>query len=149
MLKAVELFKGSPKAKSLLQKLTDYPNVPRKKAKFFNFIRNSFRSFNLNDGQLNEIWDVIESFNQADKINPIDQTNGNHLKRKFEDNVQQSNNDDMENKKWKNSKNSDENKNSSDEFNWLEVIKKECSKHQECSVSIEKLEKKVIVFSSN
>ncbi|RNA23693.1 cell growth-regulating nucleolar [Brachionus plicatilis] len=136
VLKAVESFKGSPKAKSLLQKLTDYPNVPRKKAKFFNFIRNSFRSFNLNQSQLEEIWNVIESFDKADK-----NTNGNNLKRKLEDSVEQDEKNEIEIKK---PKDGDVNEDkSSDDFDWIEVLKKECIKHQDCSVSFEKLEKKV------
>lgn len=115
--------------------------MPRKKAKFFNFIRNSFRSFNLNDSQLNEIWDVIESFDRADKIKN-DQTNGNHLKRKFEDNVEQKDEYETENKKPK-KEDADKIKNNTDDFDWIEVIKKECNKNQDYSVSLEKLEKKV------
>ena len=77
-MKAVETFQGSPKAKSLLEKLTDYPNVPRKKAKFFNFVRNSFRSYHITDGQLEEIWNVIESFDKAEKSqNGNNSQNGN------------------------------------------------------------------------
>lgn len=119
--------------------MTDYPNVPRKKAKFFNFIRNSFRSFNLNQSQLEEIWNVIESFDKADK-----NTNGNNLKRKLEDSVEQ---DEKNEKEIKKPKDGDVNEDkSSDDFDWIEVLKKECIKHQYCSVSFEKLEKKVFEF---
>lgn len=64
VLSAVENFRGSSRAKDLLEKLTDFPNIPRKKAKFFNFMHNSFRSYGVHDGLLGEIWTVIESFDK-------------------------------------------------------------------------------------
>ncbi len=61
---AVAGFRGSSRAKDLLEKLTEFPNIPRKKAKFFNFMRNSFRSYGVHDGLLGEVWTVIESFDK-------------------------------------------------------------------------------------
>jgi len=61
---AVAGFRGSSRAKELLEKLTEFPNIPRKKAKFFNFMRNSFRSYGVHDGLLGEVWTVIESFDK-------------------------------------------------------------------------------------
>ncbi|CAF0964512.1 unnamed protein product [Brachionus calyciflorus] len=137
VLKAVESFRGSPKAKSLLEKLQDYPNVPRKKAKFFNFVRNSFRSYNVSDSQLEEIWGVIESFDKADKPqngqNNSNQTNGNNnnLKRKLEENENDENESISQQKKQlnKNLTESSENKNTqenvepdSKEFDWQQFI---------------------------
>lgn len=126
--------------------MTDYPNVPRKKAKFFNFTRNSFRSYSVTDSMLEEIWSVIESFDKAEKTansnnnNQNKQTNSNsaNLKRKL-DQIEEEN--ENSNKKQQVKEESAENV---DKFDWLEALKKECCKNDQNQISLSKLEKKVI-----
>ena len=155
MSQAVEAFRGSAKAKSILGKLTDFPNVPRKKAKFFNFMKNSFRSYGVNDSILEEIWNVIEEFDKATKqqtpqSNGTDHTkasNGNSinqpLKRKLEYE------DEEEEKKEEppvklTAINDTENNENGSKFDWVNEIKKICSKKDQNQIKFEKLIKKVI-----
>lgn len=93
-------------------------------------MKNSFRSFGLNDSLLDEIWSVIDSF---DKAAP-NTTNGNVNKRPVEE-VTES----VETvKKLKPDTESQE------EFNWFELIKKQCEKDEtNRQISYDKLVKKV------
>lgn len=143
--KAVEVFRGSAKAKSLLEKLVEYPNVPRKKAKFVNFIRNSFRYLGANDAQIEEIWTIIESFDKKPAAQSPPTTNGHHqngskpigqtveeekpptTKRKL---------DEIENAE-------EEAVITTAEFDWLEEIKRVCCKKENNEITLEKLEKKL------
>lgn len=122
------MFTGSAKAKSLLEKLVDYPNVPRKKAKFVNFVRNSFRFMAVSDPQLDEIWSVIEAIDKKPEPSNNGVTNG--TKRKLEDD-----------------ENTEPviplNPGSDSKFDWLDEIKKVCSKRDNLEVPLDKLERKV------
>lgn len=40
---AVAKVNANPKLKAVLQQIIDFPNIPRKKAKFVNFLKNSLR----------------------------------------------------------------------------------------------------------
>jgi hypothetical protein len=129
----------------LLEKMVEYPNVPRKKAKFFNFIRNSFRSYSTTDSQLNEIWTVIESFDAKPAPSPA-QTNG--VKRKLEeDTTPPPGSVCVNNKKSTTDQQlkaaAEEANENSHKFNWLESIRKICSKQENGEISLDKLEKKV------
>lgn len=155
----METFKGSAKAKSLLEKMVDYPNVPRKKAKFFNFVRNSFRSYQIADAQLEEIWSVIESFDAkqttASNANAAP-SNDQNLKRKHCDNdstqLQNSNGKSQSHAENANKKihseehdtNIPDATEATTEFDWIEAIKKICSKQENHQISLCKLQKKVI-----
>ncbi|XP_072027975.1 cell growth-regulating nucleolar protein-like isoform X2 [Amphiura filiformis] len=61
---AKESAKLSPGVAKLLDRIADYPNVPRKKAKFENFVYNSLRV--SNKGLVEEVWKV---FSEASKPN--------------------------------------------------------------------------------
>lgn len=54
--------KLSNEAKKLLMKLQDYPNIPRKRAKFLNFLTNSLRFFNTKVAE--EVWDAFQELNK-------------------------------------------------------------------------------------
>ena len=153
----MESFRGSARAKQLLEKLVDYSNVPRKKPKFMNFMKNSFRAFGVNDSMLNEIWSVIESIDN--KPNPStnnnnsnansrngqqhkEETNGGETaKRKTIDDNET--NVDAESSSSKKSKPSTADE-SVDEFNWFEAMKNVLAQKQDDGISLKKLEKKVI-----
>ncbi len=150
--KAVETFKGSNNAKILLEKLIDYPNVPRKRAKFNNFVRNSFRAFRISDAQLDELWTVIESFDvktkQQEMMSKTQANNNAHsnivnhneqngsLKRKLDETDLNNNNN---NNIIISSKEADV----SDTFEWLHLVKNQCVKNENQQIELNKLAKKV------
>lgn len=122
--------------------MVDYSNVPRKKPKFMNFMKNSFRGFGVNDSMLNEIWSVIENIDkqqqqqqQQQKQQPQNGTNG--TKRKIEEEEQQQ---ESAPKKLKESDDSDSS------FNWFDAIKSVLSQ-KENGLTLKKLEKKVNSFN--
>lgn len=61
-----------PAVKEVLQKLATFENVPRKKAKFFNFMKNCAVS-RTKDDVLEEVWSLLEK--QKDKIKKEPETN--------------------------------------------------------------------------
>lgn len=117
--------------------------MPRKKAKFANFIRNSFRYLNINDSQIDEIWFVIESFDQKTE-NPngsyqIASKNGHQngqeiqiisQKRKLEDGENLSAGTPIKTA-----------------FDWYDEIKRACLKKEDHQIFLYQLEKKVINFN--
>ena len=142
VVQAVEGFSGSQRAKGLLEKLTEYPNIPRKKAKFFNFMYNSFRSYGVHDGLLGEIWTVIESFDKkpaqpaakpTQNVSPPAPIESANKRKLDEPEIVESNkkiaiseSDVMENK-----------------FDWIESAKTECLKKTNNEIIFKKLFKKV------
>ncbi|KAH7641475.1 lyar-type c2hc zinc finger containing protein [Dermatophagoides farinae] len=76
---------------SILNSLLKYENIPRKKAKFFNFIRNSFRI--RNDNLIDKIWSIFEEAikNQNSKNSNgstrNDHSNGDQEKPKKDDQI--------------------------------------------------------------
>lgn len=60
---AIDKVKANPQLRDLLERMKDYPNIPRKKAKFENFLRNSLRV--RNTGLMAQVWDLIMA--HADK----------------------------------------------------------------------------------
>lgn len=54
---AIDKVKANPQLRDLLERMKDYPNIPRKKAKFENFLRNSLRV--RNPGLMAQVWDLI------------------------------------------------------------------------------------------
>jgi hypothetical protein len=144
VVKAVESFKGSQRATIILEKLVDYPNVPRKKTKFFNFMRNSFRSYGINDFQLNEIWSVIDSFEKTNNsIIPDHQSIDANIKRHA---IIDEKNNEISNKKLKSSDamlECEKEINLDNEFDWFLLIKNECQKNEKNLIKKQKLQKKV------
>lgn len=133
---AVETFRGSSRAKTLLEKLTEFPNIPRKKAKFFNFMKNSFRSFGIHDGLLEEVWNVIDSFTDkkpapaVQKPLPVNETvASNDSKRKLNE-VEEPEESEQASKVAK--------------FDWIESSKTECVKQEDQQIKFKKLFKKIL-----
>jgi cell growth-regulating nucleolar protein len=135
----VQSFGGSSKAKIVLEKLTDFPNVPRKKAKFFNFMKNSFRYLGVNDNLLEEVWSVIEKFDKADADELPPNSNSLQEKRKINSSELS-----IDSKKTKYTH--DEIIDEPEKFDWLGLIKKEILKNEDRMISIEKLHRKVIIY---
>jgi len=151
---AVVEFRGSARGKALLQGLADYPNLPRKKSKFVNFIKNSFRSVPFNDALIEEVWTVIDNLDKASKQQQQQQkqqqvANGKEnasqqqgVKRKVDDDDQQ-----QEEEEAQITANQENNCNEEALFDWYEQIKKQCKKLQDDNnnnqISITKLEKKI------
>lgn len=71
---AIDKSKSHPKLRSLLERMKEYPNIPRKKAKFENFVRNSL---NTKDNYLIEqVWDLlIANASQNSQSSTKDQNN--------------------------------------------------------------------------
>lgn len=55
--KAIEQSSSNGQLKGLLMKMQDYPNIPRKKAKFENFLKNSLRC--LSPHLISQCWDLL------------------------------------------------------------------------------------------
>ncbi|CAF5055064.1 unnamed protein product, partial [Rotaria socialis] len=56
---AINLNSGSAQAKIILNKLQYYPNTPRKRAKFINFVNNSIKGFSPR--VVEEVWSILET----------------------------------------------------------------------------------------
>ncbi|XP_064630679.1 cell growth-regulating nucleolar protein-like [Lineus longissimus] len=56
---AINNTKGNPKLLGLLEKLKDYPNIPRKKVKFENFVKNSLRV--REQWLIDQVWEAMAS----------------------------------------------------------------------------------------
>ncbi len=112
-------------------------------------MRNSFRSYCINDTQLNEIWSVIDSFDnnnsqQSSQKNTDQETN----KRKLQEECHEDNSIYKKANLSSDARfNSEFNENIESEFDWFELIKTECVKNQDTNgVSLKKLQKKVPKF---
>lgn len=130
--RAVETFHGSGKAKSMLEKLIEYPNVPRKKARFVNFVRNSFRYMSASDAQIEEIWSVIESFDKKPPPQPPQPPKPTQPAQPAQSNIETPQKRKL-----------DERIEEETEFDWLNEIKRLCCKKERNEMPLEKLEKKV------
>lgn len=137
---------------NILRSLTSYENVPRKKAKFLNFVKNSFR---LRDDVLaNEVWNLIES-ELKNNNNGTSQTNGNNdtkngnensngIVRKLEDAESDKSEEANNNKKLKTEETPDQN---TEKIKMKKVIKEVLSNYEE--IELTKLRKKVSIFLIN
>jgi len=139
---------------NVLQTISSYDNIPRKKAKFLNFMKNSFKYFKYNE--LEEAWDLLEVALKENKAEQQTQngaqqngSNGhvNGTKRKIEDDVQPEENGTKAKKKKVDeevmAENGDIQEEASEKFNWTEVIRSILlSKNNEIKLS--KLRKKVL-----
>jgi len=140
VLSAVETFRGSQRARDLLEKLTEFPNIPRKKAKFYNFMYNSFRSYGVHEGLLGEIWTVIESFDKKPAITPkppVQKEDESIKKRKLDE-------EELNEPSNKKSKLIVNEKESNNKFDWIESAKLIVSKNEDKTLSFKKLFKKVL-----
>ncbi|CAL1528729.1 unnamed protein product [Lymnaea stagnalis] len=54
---AIEKSATNPRLKDLLERLKDYPNIPRKKQKFENFLKNSLRI--MNHALISQVWETL------------------------------------------------------------------------------------------
>lgn len=133
----------SQSVKSILETISTYDNIPRKKAKFLNFMKNSFRYMKVND--LEEVWGLLEIAMKENKPEPQQQngkkeTNGvavNDDKRKLEED------DESEIKSKKRKVDTEEEEASSEKFKWSEVIRNiVTAKNNE--INLKKLRKKVL-----
>ena len=120
-----------------MEKLTDFPNVPRKKPKFLNFMRNSFRSYGVTDAMLNEIWTVIEKMDAPQQQNGA---NGNTAKNEAQKRPLE---EEEVTSSLKKVKEEQEETTSGAEFDWLAEIRQECAKKDNHQIKLNKLEKKV------
>lgn len=124
---------------NILNTISSYENIPRKKAKFLNFMKNSFRYMKQDD--LEAAWTLLEEAMKENKSQQQSaapqqpQQNGTHgIKRKLEDDEACENGNDV-----KKSKVEDE----CEKFNWSETIKSILiSKDKE--IGLKKLKKKVM-----
>nr|XP_022337342.1 cell growth-regulating nucleolar protein-like [Crassostrea virginica]XP_022337344.1 cell growth-regulating nucleolar protein-like [Crassostrea virginica]XP_022337345.1 cell growth-regulating nucleolar protein-like [Crassostrea virginica] len=77
---AIESAKSDRNILQLLNKIKDYPNIPRKQAKFKNFLKNSLRVHQ--EHLINQAWDLImkhaEQASGANDTSPGGPVNGSH-----------------------------------------------------------------------
>ncbi|CAF0824767.1 unnamed protein product [Didymodactylos carnosus] len=84
---AINQNSGGPQAKNLLQKLQNYPNTPRKRAKFINFVSNSIRGFQPRI--VEEVWTILEALlpkimKRYKKLKPSEEKEFNDIEKKLE-----------------------------------------------------------------
>ncbi|XP_076461870.1 cell growth-regulating nucleolar protein-like [Babylonia areolata] len=72
---AIQKAPANPQLKNLLHRLEDFPNVPRKKAKFENFLKCSLRV--LNKGLMDQVWDLLMAEAQQQNGSNTTHTPGN------------------------------------------------------------------------
>ncbi|XP_066255997.1 cell growth-regulating nucleolar protein [Euwallacea similis] len=89
MIKSICDFEKNlkPSIRHLLETISQYSNVPRKKAKFLNFIKSSSGN-RANMREVEEVWDIIEKYkNQKDSTKNVENMseNGDVKKRVLED----------------------------------------------------------------
>ncbi|RWS25079.1 cell growth-regulating nucleolar protein-like protein [Leptotrombidium deliense] len=80
---AAKNAKVSPAIKNYLDAILNYDNIPRKKAKFINFVKNSIR--NIRPQALDELWSLFESANK-NATNNTEQGSNESSKRPLEEN---------------------------------------------------------------
>lgn len=124
---------------NILQTISSYENIPRKKAKFLNFMKNSFRYMKQDD--LEAAWTLLEEAMKENRSQQVQPQPINENKRKLEE---ESTNGHHENG---NGEAKRAKREESDEdmakFNWGETIKNILlSKNNE--IGINKLKKKVM-----
>jgi len=152
---ATETNSISKKAKDLLETLMDFDNIPRKRPKFMNFLKNSVRIYDVKLGE--EVWSVFsapvakppakveESKQNSDQKKSDESVN---LKRKNESSAEQ--NGSKSCKKAKKTEEveieQDKKENSNgiqaSEFSWFKSLKSIVEK-SEGKISLKKLKKKV------
>jgi len=153
---AINLNSGSTQANVLLKKLQYYPNTPRKRAKFINFVNNSIKGFPPRI--VEEVWSILETLlpkpgnNQPKKVETEDQNTSevpedideSQTKRKTDEDSEQSS------KKQKINDESeivqDDNNQavpSNPRFEWYDEIKLALSKATDQTLSLDALKKKI------
>ncbi|CAH1785076.1 unnamed protein product [Owenia fusiformis] len=154
--RAITKAHDKPHLKSLLQKMLDYPNIPRKKAKFQNFLSNSLR---IRDTKLVEqVWDILMSEAPPPAV-PLNPTTAQSIESKIELKTETSKrktstSEDTETvKKKKKDKVQDvngkaltngETEDTAEKFNWEATITKILSKNGNSEIPIKKLRKKFL-----
>lgn len=156
---------NDPKLKALLEKLSDYSNIPRKKKKFENFCKNSVKVYDSKT--LDALWDIFsQTSDKQQASNGSCNTNGKmgkpedkddrkneNMKRKIDDSDDESSK--KKTKKTKDSSNDCENnetegikkdtkQSEKGKFHWHKAIKIALKEADENELSIKKLRKKVI-----
>jgi cell growth-regulating nucleolar protein len=123
---------------NILQTISTYENIPRKKAKFLNFMKNSFRYMKQDD--LESAWTLLEEAmkeNKAQQQPQVQQQNGNKRKLEEESNGDHENGNDTK-------KTKTEEVNEEAKFNWGETIKTILLKKNK-EIGMGKLKKKVMI----
>lgn len=133
VLNAINNSNPSPKTKILLQKLQEYPNIPRKKAKFINFVRNSFRFLDINEKVILETWNIIDSIDSKNNTSKVSSKHEapptlEEVKSEVNQITNVENNTIDENVK----------------FDWLEAIKNSLLKKEKKEIKIKRLKKKIL-----
>ncbi|XP_075166731.1 uncharacterized protein C16C10.8 [Haematobia irritans] len=156
----------SPQTRNIFQRLKDFDNVPRKKAKFQNFVANCMR---IPAKQAEPVWSVLEkelenmkkakqeqmeaakkAQEEAKKVQEKPKENG--VKRKAAEEAENTSNGVEKKKKKKNEVVEEPTRNGndtaeiieeSDEFQWSTILEKIVGKNPE-GLSLEKLKKKLL-----
>lgn len=155
---AINLKTGSSQANILMKKLQYYPNTPRKRAKFINFVNNSIKGFPPRT--VEEVWSLLEN------LIPKGPTNENNQgKQQSGNNEQQSNetsqtqdqsaskrqidndDDDQQSSKKAKTENADDDANqavpSNPHFEWYDEIKRALNKADNQTLDLDVLTKKI------
>lgn len=138
--------------KKILETISSYDNIPRKKAKFLNFMTNSFRY--MKKHELEEAWTLLEEAMKESKASQNVATNGSAQyptgKHKLDESIDADVSEPSSKKKKRNrtdeTETAEDNLNTEspvEKFSWAETIKNILSaKNNE--IKLKKLRKKVI-----
>jgi cell growth-regulating nucleolar protein len=135
----------SQSVKGILETISTYDNIPRKKAKFLNFMKNSFRYMKAND--LDEVWDLLEAAMKENKPAPPPQQQKNESNGHAEngDKRKLDSEEDSQDAKTKKRKveEPEEDEAPAEKFNWAEaIVNIVTAKNNE--INLKKLRKKVL-----
>ena len=124
---------------NILQTISSFENIPRKKAKFLNFMKNSFRYMKAND--LEEAWTLLEEAMKENK-SEVQQQQQQNGKRKLETTEENG----TAPKKVKGDEEEElivEEEAKSEKFNWSETIRN-ILQVKSNEINLKKLKKKVL-----
>ncbi|CAF1284920.1 unnamed protein product [Rotaria sordida] len=162
---AINLNSGSTQAKVLLKKLQYYPNTPRKRGKFINFVNNSIKGFPPR--VVEEVWSILETLIPKASNNESNQTKKNDTEDQ-DQNISQApvKKEDMDESQSKRKTNEDNEESSKKQktiheneivqednnqtvpsnphFEWYDEIKLALSKANDQTLTLDALKKKIL-----
>nr|CAB3263571.1 cell growth-regulating nucleolar protein-like [Phallusia mammillata] len=148
---SVSCGSSNPKVKELLEKLQEYSNIPRKRGKFLNFLKNSLK---IRDSKLTEdVWEIFSSANKPavletkENVKSIEEEplqKKKSKKRKHEENGEET----AAKKSYVETEDQDENltvqTENAKKFPWNKTIRLCLKNSPDKEMSIKKLRKKVL-----
>ncbi|KAK2144302.1 hypothetical protein LSH36_769g00113 [Paralvinella palmiformis] len=157
---AIDQCVARPQLKAILLQVKDYPNIPRKKVKFQNFLKNSLRIHG--DSLITQAWDIITAEtnqskteeNPTDGVENLERKSENGLKRMVEKRKHNSDNEHVEEsveidepkkkRKQKETVVTHEENNIAEDFSWKRHLVELLSKASDNELPVKKVKKKLL-----